>query len=116
MITWFAFSFDEPAARRLAITLNGCAAISRATSPLDRLAEPLCYQGTMGFPIFDARGNYILILSGPFWHTLDTIRVWDTRFKPPLPNAEAFQFSGSSAPPWLADLAEAITGVPNRNG
>jgi len=112
IITWFAFGPDTDSRRRVAITSNGRVDIVYADAPEQPLAEPLCFQGLMGYPTVSPDGNRVLILSGPFWHTLNTIQMWNTRLGKPLPDSdELLNFDRLPAPTWFADLAEAVSGA-----
>jgi hypothetical protein len=109
LVVWFTFSQEEPGPRRLALTLNGRVEISDAASPGVALAEPLCFSGTVGFPVFSPDGRYVLIHSGQFWHTIDTVRVWDTKVIAAAHDCP--EFHGEPAPFWLAELADIVTGA-----
>lgn len=81
-------------------------------SQLDQLlAEPICVAEASVYPAFSADGTKILTLSGPFWMSMNTVRIWDTSFRKPVTDADRIRFDGKSAPLWLSELAEAITGV-----
>ena len=111
IIAWFAFGPVTDQRRRVAITSNGRVDISYADTPEQPLAEPLCFQGLMGYPIFSPDGSHLLIVSGPFWHTLNTIQVWQMGLPQPLSDSCNLSFDGLPAPIWFADLAEAISGA-----
>ena len=96
---------------RVAAGMNGIVGVWD-TARLDKpLAEPICVAEAMVYPTFNLDGTKLLTLSGPFWTTMDTIRVWETTFRKPVTDDGRPRFDGKSAPLWLSDLAEAIAGV-----
>ena len=76
------------------------------------IAEPIGFRGTAGRPVFSRDGRELLTLSGAVWLAMDTIQVWDLRFKLAIEEKEKFQLNGEPAPDWFADLARAVSGVP----
>jgi WD40 repeat protein len=79
---------------------------------LDQLrSEPICTPEAMVYPTFNSDGTKVVTLSGPFWMTMDTVRVWDTSFRNPISEVRRDRFDGKSAPAWLSELAEAIIGM-----
>jgi hypothetical protein len=111
IIAWFAFSPDMKERRLLAITSNGRVDVSSTVEPTQPVAEPLCFQGLMGYPMFSPDAKYVLILSGPFWHTMNTIQLWNTQIRPAGLDSDEVAFDRRPAPKWLPDLAEVISGV-----
>lgn len=96
---------------RVAAGMNGMVGIWE-TAKLDKpIAEPICVAEAMVYPTFSVDGTKILTLSGPFWTTMNTIRVWETSFRKSATDLNRSRFDGKDAPLWLSDLAEAITGV-----
>lgn len=97
--------------QRVAAGMNGMVGIWD-TSKLDQLlAEPICVAEAMVHPTFNSDGTKLLTISGPFWTTMNTVRVWDTSFRKPVTDDGRVRFDGKAAPLWLSELAEAITGV-----
>jgi hypothetical protein len=76
------------------------------------LAEPICLQGTTGFSIFDLTGSKLMTLSGSFWLAPDTVQIWDVSMKTKGEAVGEFHADGKPAPPWLAKLARAVSGIP----
>jgi WD40 repeat protein len=105
------FAVGSRGESRVAGGMNGIVGIWD-TSKLDQpLAEPICVTEAMVYPTFSVDGTKLLTLSGPFWTTMDTIRVWESSFRKPVTNDGRARFDGKGAPLWLSDLAEAITGT-----
>src|SRR5213075_3038998 len=105
------FAVGSRGEQRVAAGMNGIVVIWD-TSKLDKpLAEPICVAEPMVYPTFSSDGTRLLTLSGPFWTTMNTIRIWETSFRKPATNDGRPRFDGKNAPLWLSDLAEAITGV-----
>jgi WD40 repeat protein len=76
------------------------------------LAEPICFQGTTALSTFDLTGSKLMTLSGSSWLAPDTVQIWDVSMRI---NGEAvgeFHADGNPAPPWLAALARAVSGIP----
>jgi hypothetical protein len=71
--------------------------------------EPLVFQG-MGVPSFSQDGDRILVTSGSSLMTSDAIRSWDIRPLPlEPPDVGGASLPGGDAPPWVADLAWAVS-------
>ena len=82
------------------------------TARLDELrAEPMCLADAMVYPNFSADGKTIVTLSGAFWNAMDTVRAWDVSLSRPVVDASKLRVSKKSPPPWLADLADAVSGM-----
>jgi WD40 repeat protein len=96
---------------RVAAGMNMMVGIWNADNPDRLLAEPICVSEATVYPTFNSEGTKLITLSGPFWATMNTVRVWDTSFRKPVTDAGNIRFDGKSAPLWLSELAEAITGV-----
>jgi WD40 repeat protein len=77
---------------------------------LSPVAEPICPQDPYSVPLFSPDGKKVLTLSGTFWPLFDTARVWSAELQPALANSDKIKFDGKSPPPWLADLAEVVSG------
>ena len=110
LVAWFSFSKEVGAAKRIALMLNGRTSIVHSGLPRNVIAEPLCYSGSAGFPSFSSDGRHILVHSGQIWHTIDTLRVWDSAVIPSL-EVDGEPFKGEDAPSWLPELAELLTGL-----
>jgi WD40 repeat protein len=105
------FALGSGGEQRVAAGMNGIVGIWD-TKQLDKsLAEPMSVAEPMVYPTFNNDGTKLLTLSGPFWTTMNTVRVWDTSFRKPVTNDGRERFDGKRAPLWLSDLAEAIAGV-----
>ena len=83
------------------------------TAHLDELrAEPMCFNDAIVFPNFSADGKMIVSLSGSSWVAMDTVRAWDVSLsRPAAADASKLRFTGKNPPPWLADLADAVSGM-----
>jgi WD40 repeat protein len=97
--------------RVFAAGLNGMVGIWDAEHLDEERAEPMCTPDSIVYPMFSPDGKTLVSLSGPFWMTLDTLRVWDVSLQRPAVDPSTLHFTGSSPPIWLADLAEAVTGL-----
>jgi hypothetical protein len=105
------FAVGSRGESRVATGMNGIVAIWDARKLDQPLAEPICVTEAVVYPTFSVDGTKLLTLSGPFWTTMDTIRIWETSFRKPVTNDGRARFDGKGAPLWLSDLAEAITGT-----
>jgi energy-coupling factor transporter ATP-binding protein EcfA2 len=76
------------------------------------ITEPIGFQGTAGLPVFSRDGRELLTLSGAVWLAMDTVQIWNLRFRPALGENDKFQSNGEPAPGWFVDLARAVSGVP----
>jgi WD40 repeat protein len=76
------------------------------------LAEPICFQGTTAFSKFDLTGSKLLTLSGSIWSAPDTVQIWDVSMRTKGEAVGEFHADGNPAPPWLAGLARAVSGIP----
>ena len=74
-------------------------------------AEPICVSDGFVVPSFRSDGNALVTLSGAFWQSMDTIRVWDLALRKPAVDISNLRFTGKSAPPWLSEIADAVAGV-----
>ena len=93
------FASGKRGEQHVAAGMNGMVGIWD-TSKLDQLlAEPICVAEAMVFPTFNADGTKLLTLSGPFWTTMNTIRVWETDFRKPATKDGRPRFDGKDAPP-----------------
>ena len=75
-------------------------------------AEPMCFTEAMVYPNFSPDGKTVVTLSGSFWSAMDTIRAWDVSLsRPPIDPAKLHLTGKKKPPPWLADLADAVSGL-----
>jgi WD40 repeat protein/energy-coupling factor transporter ATP-binding protein EcfA2 len=103
------------AGKRLAAKIYNGRVEIKDVSALDGAgAEPICLKGVVGCSMFSPDGKKILILSGPYWMAFDTVQVWDTDLQNPMLEVEQNSFD-SSAPLWLADLAQVESAPEGRN-
>jgi hypothetical protein len=76
------------------------------------LAQPICFQGTTAIPTFDLTGSKLMTLSGSSWFSQDTVQIWDVSLRTKGEALGEFNADGQPAPPWLASLARAVSGIP----
>jgi hypothetical protein len=76
------------------------------------LTEPICFQGTTALSMFDLTGSKLMTLSGSSWLAPDTVQIWDVSMRIKGEAGGEFQAGGNPAPPWLAGLARAVSGIP----
>jgi WD40 repeat protein len=76
------------------------------------LAEPICFQGTTGISMFNLSGSKLMTLSGSIWSAPDTVQIWDVSMRIKGEAIGEFHADGKPAPPWLAKLARAVSGIP----
>ena len=82
------------------------------TAQLEQLqSEPMCFNDAIVFPNFSRDGKTIVSLSGSSWMAMDTVRVWDVSLSRPPSDPSKLRFTGKKAPGWLADLADAVSGM-----
>ena len=101
----------------VATSLYGRVEVAKLTQ-MKEPAEPVVFRGSMGIPQFRLDGQRLLILSGGTWNVYDSLRLIDVS---PLyrPRAEAApeNFKAKPAPPWLADIASAVSASdPSQDG
>jgi WD40 repeat protein len=105
------FADDGRNGHRVAAGATGMVGIWDTRDLGEMVAEPICLDEPMVDPTFNPDGTRLLTVSGPFWTAMNTVRLWDTSFRKPVTDDGRPRFDGKSAPAWLSDLAEAITGV-----
>ena len=105
------FADDGRGGHRVAAGANGMVGMWEASNLTEMIAEPVCLDEAMVYPLFSADGTRLLTVSGPFFTALNTVRLWDTSFRKPVTDDGRSRFDGKDAPAWLSELAEAITGV-----
>jgi hypothetical protein len=76
------------------------------------LAQPICFQGTTAIPTFDLTGSKLMTLSGSNWLSPETVQIWDVSMRTKGEAVGEFHAKGQPAPPWLAPLARAVSGIP----
>jgi WD40 repeat protein len=76
------------------------------------LAEPICFQGTTALSKFDPTGSKLMTLSGSIWLAPDTVQIWDVSMRITGEAVGEFDADWNPAPPWLAVLARAVSGIP----
>jgi hypothetical protein len=80
-------------------------------------AEPVVFRGSIGIPQFSSDGQRMLILSGGIWNVFDSMRLIDVSPLYRTPQAAPEQFKQKPAPPWLADIASAVSASdPGQDG
>jgi hypothetical protein len=104
-------------ARRLvAKSLYGRVEVAKGTR-LNEPAEPAIFGGSTGIAQFSSDGNRLLILSGGIWNVFDRMRLIDVTpvYRPREAAPEIFE--DKPAPPWLADIASAVSASdPGQDG
>jgi hypothetical protein len=80
-------------------------------------AEPVVFRGSIGFPQFSLDGQRLLILSGGMWNVYDSLRLIDVSPLYRTQEAPPEKFEEKPAPPWLADIASAVSASdPSQDG
>jgi hypothetical protein len=76
-------------------------------------AEPVVFSGSIGNAQFSLDGQRLLILSGGIWNVFDRMRLIDLSplYRPR--EAAPENFDKKPAPPWLADVASAVSALDN---
>src|SRR5258705_6109642 len=98
--------------RLVATSLYGRVEVAKGARMQDP-AEPAVFRGSIGVAQFSSDGQRLLILSGGTWSALDSMRLIDVS---PLYRKEeppAMKVQQKPAPPWLADIASAVTALDN---
>jgi hypothetical protein len=102
--------------RLVATSLYGRVDVAKTTR-MEEPAEPVVFRGSMGIPQFSSDGQRLLILSGGIPNVLDSMRLIDVSplygTQEPVPE----NFEDKPAPPWLADIASAVSASdPSNDG
>jgi hypothetical protein len=97
--------------RSIAAGMNGAVGLWDTDQLEQMRAEPMCMLDAFIYPTFSSDGRSLVTLSGSFWQSMDTVRVWDVSFRTPVVGASALRFSGKSPPEWLDDVADAVAGL-----
>lgn len=90
------------------VSINYSSAWDLARAP----AEPICFQGTTAFSMFDLTGSKLMTISGSSWLAPDTVQIWDVSMRIKGEAVGEFHADGNPAPLWLARLARAVSGFP----
>jgi len=96
------------ATRLVATSLYGRVDIAKSTDRQER-AEPVVFRGSIGTAQFSPDGQRLLILSGGTLNVYDSMRLIDVSPLYRQPNAAPEKFEEKPAPPWLADIASAVS-------
>jgi WD40 repeat protein len=105
------FSETNASAGRIAAGMNGMVGIWDTAQPQEMRTEPMCVPDPIIYPSFSADGQSVVTLSGAFWMTMDSVRVWDLSLPSAPPTASDLHLTGKNPPIWLTDLADAVTGL-----
>ena len=62
--------------------------------------------------MFDLTGSKLMTLSGPIGLAPYTVQIWDVSMRIKGEAVGEFHAGGNPAPPWLAGLARAVSGIP----
>ena len=80
-------------------------------------AEPVVFRGSIGIPQFSLDGQRLLILSGGMLNVFDSMRLIDVSPLYRTQEAAPEKFEEKPAPPWLADIASAVSASdPSQDG
>ena len=94
--------------RLVATSLNGRVHVAKSEHRQEP-AEPVIFRGSIGIPQFSSDGQRLLILSGATWNAFDSIRLIDLSPLYRQRETALENFEGKPAPPWLADIASAVS-------
>lgn len=96
--------------RLVAESLYGRVEVAKGTR-MKEPAEPAIFGGSIGVAQFSSDGKRVLILSGGIWNVFDRMRLIDVSplYRTPQPAPETFE--AKPAPPWLADIAAAVSAL-----
>jgi hypothetical protein len=98
-------------ARRLvAESLYGRVEVAKGTR-MKEPAEPATFGGSIGIAQFSSDGKRLLILSGGIWNVFDRMRLIDVSPLYRTPDPAPQNFEAKPAPPWLADIAAAVSAL-----
>ena len=104
------------ATRLVATSLYGRVEVAKGARMQDP-AEPAVFRGSIGVAQFSSDGQRLLILSGGMWNVYDSLRLIDVSplYRPQ--EAAPEKFEEKPAPPWLADIASAVSAAdPSQDG
>jgi hypothetical protein len=74
-------------------------------------AEPVVFRGSIGVVQFSSDGQRMLVLSGGMSNLFDTMRLIDVSPLYRTQKLASEKFEGKPAPPWLADIASAVSAL-----
>jgi hypothetical protein len=94
----------------VATLLYGRVEVARNTQ-MQEPAEPVVFRGSIGIAEFSPDGQRLLILSGGIWNVFDSMRLIDVSPLYRTQEAAPENFDGKPAPPWLADIASAVSAL-----
>ena len=101
--------------RRMALIAGGRIHTYSSANLDHRIGEPINLKGSIGFGSFDSEGARLLTWSGT-WGSFNAVRLWC------LEPVQAIEWKDENfndrdvVPPWLPDLAEAVTGHGETSG
>jgi len=100
------------ATRLVAKSLYGRVEVAKGSRMQDP-AEPVVFSGSIGNAQFSLDGQRLLILSGGIWNVFDRMRLIDLSplYRPR--EAAPENFDKKPAPPWLVDIASAVSALDN---
>jgi hypothetical protein len=96
--------------RLVAKSLYGRVEVAKGTR-MQEPAEPAVFRGSIGVAQFSSDGQRILILSGGLWNVFDNMRLIDVSALYRTFEAAPKKFEAKAAPPWLADIASAVSAL-----
>jgi energy-coupling factor transporter ATP-binding protein EcfA2 len=96
------------ATRLVATSLYGRVDVAKSAHRQEP-AEPALFRGAIGIPRFSSDGQRLLIVSGGLVNVLDSMRLIDVSSLYRPQEAAPEKFEEKSAPPWLADIASAVS-------
>ena len=104
-------------ARRLvAKSLYSRVEVAKSTQ-MQEPAEPAVFRGSIGITQFSSDGQRMLILSGGIFNVFDSMRLIDVSPLYRTQEAAPEKFEEKPAPPWLADIASAVSASdPSQDG
>jgi hypothetical protein len=98
------------ATRLVAKSLYGRVEVANGTR-MQEPAEPAVFRGSIGVAQFSLDGQRMLILSGGIWNVFDSMRLIDVTALNRTAKAVPETFEEKPAPPWLADIAAAVSAL-----
>ena len=96
------------ATRLVATSLYGRVNVAKGANRQEP-AEPVLFRGAFGIPLFSLDGRRLMIFSGPMFNMFDTMRLIDVSQLYRPQEAAPEKFEAKPAPPWLADIASAVS-------
>jgi hypothetical protein len=106
----------DSARRLVAKSLYGRVEVAKGDQMQDP-AEPAVFRGSIGVAQFSSDGQRMLILSGGIFNVFDSMRLIDVSPLYRKPDLAPQNFEEKPAPPWLADIASAVSASdPSQDG